>query len=81
MSFVNTIIKTFVGDKAKKDVKAMQPLVAKIKSHEAALEALSNDALRQKTLEFKKTIRERNKDLIDQIDALDEGKESLGLLL
>ena len=67
MSIVNTIIKTFVGDKAKKDVKALQPLVSQIRSHETALEALTNDELRQKTLDFKKTIQERTQDISDQI--------------
>ena len=70
MSIVNTIIKTFVGDKAKRDVKAMQPLVSQIKSHEAALKGLSHDELRQKTLGFKQAIQERNRDLAEQIAAL-----------
>ena len=30
MSFINNVLKVFVGDKAKKDVKALQPLVDKI---------------------------------------------------
>ena len=49
MSFVNSILKAFVGDKAKKDVKLLQPLVNKIKSFEQALESISNDELRNKT--------------------------------
>ena len=34
MSILNAIIKVFVGDKSKQDVKAMMPLVEKIKSFE-----------------------------------------------
>ena len=70
MSIIDTILKAFVGDKAKKDVKALQPLVDKIKSHEAALEALSHDELRNKTALFKNTIRERIEDLQEQIAGL-----------
>jgi preprotein translocase subunit SecA len=31
MSFINSILKAFVGDKSEKDVKAIQPLLNKIK--------------------------------------------------
>ncbi len=72
MSVINTILKAFVGDKAKKDVKALKPLVAEIRSHEAALEALSHDELRAKTLEFKERIREGIADLEEQIEALEQ---------
>jgi preprotein translocase subunit SecA len=57
MSFINSILKVFVGDKSQKDVKAIQPLVTKIKSFESALSALSNDELRHKTEEFKNKIK------------------------
>lgn len=72
MSFINTVLKTFVGDKAKKDVNALQPLVDIIKSHEAALENLSNDELRQKTSDFKNIIDEGVKDLQEEIKKLRE---------
>jgi preprotein translocase subunit SecA len=35
MSFINSIIKAFVGDKSEKDVKALQPY--KIKTFESSL--------------------------------------------
>ena len=39
MSILNSVIKAFVGDKAKKDVKELQPLSLKeINSYEAAIE-------------------------------------------
>ncbi|HRG18864.1 MAG TPA: preprotein translocase subunit SecA [Flavobacterium lutivivi] len=57
MSFINSILKVFVGDKSQKDVKAIQPLVTKIKSFESALSALSHDELRLKTEEFKSKIK------------------------
>ena len=49
MSLLNSVLKVFVGDKSKQDVKALMPVVNKIKTFEAATQALSNDALRAKT--------------------------------
>jgi preprotein translocase subunit SecA len=43
MSFINSIIKAFVGDKSEKDVKALQPY--KIKTFEVVL-SLTHDELR-----------------------------------
>ena len=57
MSFINSILKAFVGDKSQKDVKSIQPLVAKIKSFESNLASLSHDGLRAKTAEFKAKIK------------------------
>ena len=57
MSFINTIIKAFVGDKSQKDVKATQPYITKIKALEPVLAALSHDELRAKTGEFKEKIK------------------------
>ncbi|MBL7472623.1 preprotein translocase subunit SecA [Robertkochia sediminum] len=76
MSLLNSVIKIFVGDKAKKDVKAMMPLVDKIKSHEAALESLSHDELRQKTLEFKTKIKAARTDFDEKIAKLKTEAES-----
>jgi len=57
MSFINSILKAFVGDKSQKDVKAIQPYVNKIKEIEPTLAGLSHDALRAKTAEFKTRIK------------------------
>ena len=57
MSIINSILKAFVGDKSEKDVKAIQPIITKIKSFEGALQALSHDQLRAKTAEFKAKIQ------------------------
>jgi len=62
MSLINSILKTFVGDKSQKDVKAIQPLVTKIRSFEGALMQLSHDELRAKTVYFKDTIRKARAD-------------------
>ncbi|MEK6154872.1 preprotein translocase subunit SecA [Flavobacteriaceae bacterium 3-367] len=72
MSFLNSVIKTFVGDKAKKDVKELQPIVDQIKSFEQALEGLNNDELRNKTAVFKDRITADCKTINDQIAQLQE---------
>ena len=69
MSFLNNLLKAFVGDKTKKDLKSILPLVDAIKSHKAALEQLSHDELRAKTLEFKAKIKEGRAPFDTEIDA------------
>ena len=46
MSLVNSLLKIFVGDKAKQDISKIQPIVKKIKAFEPTLENVSNDELR-----------------------------------
>src|SRR5690554_4955876 len=58
MDFVNSLLKIFVGDKSKQDVKAVRPIVDKVKVFESALQALSNDELRAKTAYFKEKIKQ-----------------------
>ncbi|WP_088341840.1 preprotein translocase subunit SecA [Robiginitalea sediminis] len=72
MSFINSVLKAFVGDKAKKDVKALEPLVEKIKSFEGEMQGLTHDALRQKTLTFKALIAERIEGFKAEISQLQE---------
>ncbi|HRA73639.1 MAG TPA: hypothetical protein PLB11_12565, partial [Flavobacterium sp.] len=70
MSFINSIIKDFVGDKSQKDVKALQPYLAKIKTFESALAALSNDELRARTTFFKEKIKQARAEKDSKITAL-----------
>ncbi|WP_341216592.1 preprotein translocase subunit SecA, partial [uncultured Wocania sp.] len=70
MSFLNSVLKIFVGDKSKQDVKALMPLVDKVKTFEAALEALSHDELRGKTVEFKAIIAETRKPFNERKETL-----------
>lgn len=70
MSFINSILKAFVGDKSQKDVKAIQPLIAKVKTFEGALAQLSNDELRAKSTEFKNKIKEARSEKDTKISAL-----------
>ena len=70
MSFINSILKAFVGDKSEKDVKALQPYLSKVKTFETALSSLSHDELRAKTAEFKKRIQEARQEKDDKIATL-----------
>ena len=57
MSILNSVLKVFVGDKSKQDVKAILPVVNKIKQFESSVAELSNDELRAKTTAFKAKIK------------------------
>ena len=70
MSFINSILKVFVGDKSKQDVKAIMPIVNEIKSFESQLEGLSHDELRAKTIHFKTLIAEARASFNSEIDDL-----------
>ena len=70
MSFLNSVLKVFVGDKSKQDVKSMMPIVTQIKAFEDDLSQLSHDELRGKTAAFKSKIAEARQPLNDKIDAL-----------
>ena len=77
MSFINSILKIFVGDKSEKDVKALQGNVAKIKAIGVTLESLSNDDLRAKTVVFKEKIKEARAEKDAKINALKLEVESI----
>ena len=70
MSFINSIIKAFVGDKSDKDVKALQPYLTKIKTFESQLIALSHDELRARTFFFKDQLKEARANIDAKIAAL-----------
>ncbi|QIH39808.1 preprotein translocase subunit SecA [Flavobacterium sp. Sr18] len=77
MSFINSIIKVFVGDKSQKDVKALQPYLNKIKTFEEPLKALSHDELRGRTNFFKDTIKQARSEKDAKIAALKQEVESI----
>ena len=70
MGILDKVLKVFVGDKSKQDVSAIQPIVNQIKTFEQALEALSHDELRAKTVEFKEKIAEVRKPLLEKQNEL-----------
>jgi len=70
MSILNNILKTFVGDKTKKDLNNITPLVAEIKTYEKQLESLTNEELRLKTAAFKEQIAKARAPFDDNINTL-----------
>ncbi len=77
MGLINSILKTFVGDKSQKDVKALQGTLNKTKSFESALAALSHDELRARTADFKNRIKEARAEKDSKITALKKEVESI----
>jgi len=63
MSIVNSLLKVFLGDKSGKDLKKLTPLVDDINIEFDKLSAVSNDQLRNKTIEFKGIISEQTSDI------------------
>ncbi|MDT0686877.1 preprotein translocase subunit SecA [Autumnicola psychrophila] len=72
MSFLDSVLKVFVGDKSKKDVKEIQPIVEQIKAYESEYEALGLDELRAKTAIFKAKIADALKEVNEKIIALEK---------
>jgi len=70
MGILDTVLKTFVGDKTKKDLKQIYPIVDQIKSYESELEKLDLEQLRQKTSDFKAKIKEANAEELNSIEKL-----------
>ncbi|RVU92035.1 preprotein translocase subunit SecA [Flavobacterium columnare] len=77
MSFINNILKVFVGDKSQKDIKAIQPIINKIRSFEGPLSSLTNDELRAKTFEFKEKIKQARAEKDTKISQLKSEVESI----
>lgn len=77
MSFINSIIKAFVGDKSEKDVKALQPYLTKIKTFESTLIALSHDELRARTFFFKDQLKEARANIDEKIATLKKEVEGV----
>jgi len=75
MSFLDNVLKVFVGDKSKKDIGEIQPFVDKIKTFEAAISKLSLDELRAKTDFFRQQIQDDQKELKLQMRNLQEEAE------
>lgn len=70
MSIVNSLLKVFLGDKSGKDLKKITPLVDDINNHFVKMSSLSNDQLRNKTIEFKKSISNQTSDINQSIGEL-----------
>jgi preprotein translocase subunit SecA len=64
---IGLLSKIFGGSKSDKDIKRTQPLVVEINRHYEEYRSLSNDALRNKTQEFRARIQEHLSDIDRQI--------------
>ncbi len=72
MSFLNNILKGFLGDKNANDLKEVKKVVTKIKAAEPAIQQLSDDGLREKTAEFKTKIKAASANVTSEIQQLNE---------
>ncbi len=66
---IGFLSKIFGGSKSDKDVKRLDPIVAEINNIYEGLQNLTNDQLRNKTNEFKQTIKDHVKDIDAEIAA------------
>ena len=66
------IFKKLLGSKEKKDEKIFRPYIDKVNAEFAKLSSLSNDALRDKTTEFKARIKAYLKGTEDEIEQLNQ---------
>ena len=70
MSIIDSILNVFLGDKGKKDVKEITPIVNSILKIEEDLKNISNDDLRSITNSFKKEIQELKNPFYDKIEKI-----------
>jgi len=71
------ILKLFVGDKSKKDLKQINPIIEEIHSFENEMNGLSNDDLRNQTQIFKELIQQSTSDINSQIEKIKEEIEEI----
>ncbi len=71
-----SILKKLLGTKSDKDIREINPILEKIKEVYPTIEKLSNDQLREKTIEFKKKIAEATAELEKEIADLKEKIEA-----
>jgi len=72
MSFLDKVLKGFLGDKNANDLKEVKKVVTKIKAVEPAIGELTDDGLREKTAEFKEKIKAASAPVTSQIDEIKE---------
>jgi len=66
----NKIIKNILGSKSDKDMKMLNPILAEILKAYQGIKDLSNDELREKTIEFRKKIADNIAGEIEQISSI-----------
>ena len=78
MSILNRVLNVFVGDKSRKDLKSIQPIVSQILEQEKKLSTISNDELREKTDGFKSQIQDIRTPLEEKINNLQQQIDQSG---
>ncbi|MDZ7758218.1 MAG: preprotein translocase subunit SecA [Rhodohalobacter sp.] len=80
---ISKALTTIFGTKSERDLKKLWPIVDEINSFEDEMKALTDDELKQKTESFRELIKERTKDVSDQISEIkkkmDSNDESISL--
>ncbi|MBQ2484156.1 MAG: preprotein translocase subunit SecA, partial [Muribaculaceae bacterium] len=71
------ILKSIFGNKSDRDLKKLLPIVDKIKAVYPEIEALSNDALRERTATIRKQLADAVQDKRDEIQRMKEEIETL----
>lgn len=77
MSIIEKVLKGFLGDKNKKDVKELEIYVAKVHAAEKEISQMSNDQLRAKTIEFQTKLKEAVSKQKEEIDQLKKQAEDI----
>ena len=72
MSILNRVLNVFVGDKSRKDLKSIQPIVSQILEEEKKLSTISNDELRENTIRFKSQIQDVRTPFQEKINTLQQ---------
>ena len=70
MGLLNSILKIFVGDKSKKDLAGISPILDEINKNFHSYQELSNDELRNKTHGFKDQLNKNLAEIEDQINEI-----------
>src|SRR5215472_3742468 len=60
--YLDTVIAWFIGTKHERDIKKLQPTIAAINAREAEVQALSNEAIKERYAELRKQVQEQLKD-------------------
>ena len=74
--FISKSLKKVFGTKYEKDVQKYLPVVEQINEHYDSYANISNDELRNKTIEFRNRIAEYLKEIDDQVNTLKEQAET-----
>ena len=72
---INRILSKFIGNKADRDMREVQPMVEKVQAVYGEIKALSNDELRERSDQLKKRVREYVDEEVSSLDDLRKKSE------